>query len=352
MRSSSFSASTLIIPKKHENDVLMADADSADYGAYIIPYDEESLNWEEMPHSQEKKSTCNSHKVNSPQVARELSTALRTKKNSLPLENLEYELQISCVFRLCHHASWCTWPTICDSFHGIRKRTSTEHQPDSVKFVHKFVKLTLYNHTRMSRQNIKTSGARGSCARSTGFTRSHMQSVLTSFFVSIILVCIVFIVWHNLHTPKTGRLQLFQTRSRELKTKSRRIPIIATSLIPNNLIYENVTSTRKSHSRPVSNLSVKGTNVEYITSIQTDSSLTSHTLNACVPKNPLYEFKSDGKRSNLLNPNLLSHPSNNTNQRVHICTILQPTSDEQNVKNTTLPTSKNLPGSTGFPNYS
>ncbi|KAF5401361.1 hypothetical protein PHET_05195 [Paragonimus heterotremus] len=161
MRSSSFSASTLIIPRQYWNGVLIANTGPADYGAYVIPYDEESLKLKEMPRFQEKhavKSTSNSHTVNSPQAALGLPSAPKKKKSSLPLGNLEYELQISCVFRLCHHVSWCTWPTVCDSFHGIRRRTSTEHQPDSLKFLHKIIKLTLYNHTRKSGQDIKIPG--------------------------------------------------------------------------------------------------------------------------------------------------------------------------------------------------
>ncbi|KAF6780420.1 hypothetical protein AHF37_00143, partial [Paragonimus kellicotti] len=161
MRSSSFSASTLITPGQHGNDVLIADEDSSDYGAYIISDDEQSLKLEEMPQSPEKHRAefiNNSHTVNLPQAVLELSTAPTKKKSSLPLGSLEYELQISCVFRLCHQASWCTWPAVCDSFHEIRRRTSMEYQPDSLKFLHKVVKLTLYNHTRKSRQNTKTSG--------------------------------------------------------------------------------------------------------------------------------------------------------------------------------------------------
>ncbi|KAF8571863.1 hypothetical protein P879_01654 [Paragonimus westermani] len=335
MQSSSFTASTLITPRQYANGMLAADAYLVDYGAHIIPYDEELLESEQIPRSEEKHtatSDSNSYTVNALQAALELSTELKKKKESVPLKKIEYELQISCIFRLCHQASWCTWPTICDSLHRIRRRTSTEYQPDSLKFLNKIVKLTLYNHTRMSRQNVKTLGAQETYASSIGSARSYMQSVLISFFASIILLSIVFMVWHKLHTPKTGRSQPFQNLSRGLKMERHWLPINATSLIPNNLIHKNTASPRNSQSRPVSNFSVKGTNLAYITPIQTDNSVTSSTLHSYLERNALYDFhpsESTGYCRNLFESNLLPHASNNTCQHVHICTTVQETSDEQ-----------------------
>ncbi|KAA3681449.1 uncharacterized protein DEA37_0008872, partial [Paragonimus westermani] len=223
-------------------------------------------------------------------------------------------------------------PTACDSLHRIHRRTFMEDQPDSLKFLNKIVKLTLYNHTRKSHQNLKTLGAQEIYASSIGSARSYMHSVLTSIVASIILLCIVFMVWHKLHTPKTGRSQPFQNCSTELKMERRWLPINATSLIPNNLTHKNIASPRNNQSRPASNLSVEDTNMAYITPIQTDSSVTSPTLHSCTERKALHDFhqfKSAGYCRNLLESNLLPHPSNSTCQHVHICTTVQATLDEQ-----------------------